>query len=142
MKILLVTWDGAGNFPPERALVRGLIARGHSVHVLAHDTLRSQVKDDGAEFEPLRGVFQWNSGAPLPGRVPPSTRARSSTTTCRWVSRRRNLLAGVGKFPRTRSGMRLLVTVPNSTMYGGLVPKRLTASVPWREGIPKEELRC
>jgi UDP:flavonoid glycosyltransferase YjiC (YdhE family) len=65
-KILMVTWDGAGNFPPERALVRGLLARGHSVHVLAHDTQRSQVKDDGAEFEPLHGVFQWNSGDPFP----------------------------------------------------------------------------
>jgi len=28
-RILMVTWDGAGNFPPERALVRGLLARGH-----------------------------------------------------------------------------------------------------------------
>lgn len=65
-KILMVTWDGAGNFPPERALVRDLLARRHSIHVLAHDTQRSQVKDDGAEFEPLHGVFQWNSGAPFP----------------------------------------------------------------------------
>ena len=68
-KILMVTWDGAGNFPPERALVRGLIARGHSVHVLAHDTLRSQVNDDGAEFEPLHDVFQWNSGDPFPEEI-------------------------------------------------------------------------
>jgi len=56
-KILMVTWDGSGNFPPERELVRGLLARGHSVHVLAHDTLRSQVQGDGAEFLPLHGVF-------------------------------------------------------------------------------------
>jgi hypothetical protein len=42
------------------------MARSHSVHVLAHDTQRSQVKDDGAEFEPLHGVFQLNSGDPFP----------------------------------------------------------------------------
>jgi hypothetical protein len=59
-KILMVTWDGAGNFPPERALVRGLLARGHAVHVLAHDSLQSQVKDDGAEFHPMHGVLQYD----------------------------------------------------------------------------------
>jgi MGT family glycosyltransferase len=68
-KILMVTWDGAGNFPPERALVRGLVAHGHSVHVLAHDSLRSQVEDDGAEFHALHGVFQRDMGVPPP--VPP-----------------------------------------------------------------------
>ena len=65
-KILMVTWDGSGNFRPERALVRGLVARGHSIHVLAHDSLRSQVKEDGAEFEPLHGVLQCDSRDPLP----------------------------------------------------------------------------
>jgi MGT family glycosyltransferase len=68
-KILMVTFDGAGNFPPERSLVRGLLARGHSVHVLAHDSFRSQVKDDGAEFHALHGVFQLDMGVPPP--VPP-----------------------------------------------------------------------
>jgi MGT family glycosyltransferase len=65
-RILMVTWDGAGNFPPERALVRKLLARGHSVHVLAHDSLRLQVKDDGAEFQPLHGVLQFDLRDPLP----------------------------------------------------------------------------
>ena len=65
-KILMVTWDGAGNFPPERALVRGLLARGHSVQVLAHDSLRSQVQDDGAEFHALHGVLQYDSRDPVP----------------------------------------------------------------------------
>src|SRR5579864_1348753 len=68
-KILMVTFDGAGNFPPERALVRGLLARGHSVHVLAHDSFQSQVKDDGAEFLALQRVFQLDMGAPPP--LPP-----------------------------------------------------------------------
>jgi hypothetical protein len=69
-KILMVTWDGAGNFPPERALVRGLLARGRSVHVLAHDSLRAQVRDDGAEFHPLHGVLQYGMGDP-PGSALP-----------------------------------------------------------------------
>jgi UDP:flavonoid glycosyltransferase YjiC (YdhE family) len=58
------TWDGAGNFPPERALVRTLVGRGHQVHVLAHDVQRSAVLRDGAAFEPYADVVQIDSGAP------------------------------------------------------------------------------
>ena len=35
-RYLMVTWDGAGDLPPERSLVRALVARGHQVDVLAH----------------------------------------------------------------------------------------------------------
>ena len=65
-RILMVTWDGAGNFSPERALVRGLLARDHLVHVLAHDSLRLQITEDGAEFEPLHGVLQYDLRDPPP----------------------------------------------------------------------------
>ena len=45
MRVLLVTWDGGGNLPPERALVRALIARGHGVRALAPNTLRAPLED-------------------------------------------------------------------------------------------------
>lgn len=61
---LLTTWDGAGNFPPERALVRALVARGHDVAVLAFDAQADAVKADGARFLPLEGVIQYASSDP------------------------------------------------------------------------------
>ena len=65
-KILLVTWDGAGNLPPQRALVRALVARGHAVHALAHDAVRDMLEADGATFLPLRGVRQHDSKVAIP----------------------------------------------------------------------------
>jgi UDP:flavonoid glycosyltransferase YjiC (YdhE family) len=50
--MLLATWDGAGNFPPMRALTRALIARGHEVIVMTHAPRREEVLADGARFEP------------------------------------------------------------------------------------------
>lgn len=52
-RFLLVTWDGAGNLPPERSLIRALIARGHSVDVLAHPSVRERFELDGATFHDL-----------------------------------------------------------------------------------------
>jgi UDP:flavonoid glycosyltransferase YjiC (YdhE family) len=65
-KALLVTWDGAGNLAPERALVRALIARGHGVRALAHDSVREQLERDGAECLDLRGVRPYDSRQPKP----------------------------------------------------------------------------
>jgi len=62
--ILVATWDGAGNFPPQRALVRTLIDRGHSVCVLAHDNQRADVETDGAHFLPYVGAAPFDSAAP------------------------------------------------------------------------------
>ncbi len=63
--ILLVTWDGAGNLVPERALVRALIARGHTVHALAHDSVRAPLERDGAEYLRLHGVRRYDSKQPM-----------------------------------------------------------------------------
>jgi len=60
-RVLLATFDGAGNFTPERALVRALIARGHHLDVLAHDSQRSRVEDDGAAFVAWRNVLQYTA---------------------------------------------------------------------------------
>lgn len=65
---VLATWDGAGNFAPERALVRALVARGHAIHVLSWDSHADAVKADGATFVPLEGVRQDASNKSYGGR--------------------------------------------------------------------------
>jgi UDP:flavonoid glycosyltransferase YjiC (YdhE family) len=65
LSIFLVTWDGAGNLPPERELVRALIARGHTVRALAHDSVRDTLERDGVECLPLRGVRHYDSKEPM-----------------------------------------------------------------------------
>jgi UDP:flavonoid glycosyltransferase YjiC (YdhE family) len=64
--VLMVTWDGAGNLPPERSLMRTLIARGHIVRALAHDSVRAAIEGDGAECLPLHGVPHYDSQQPMP----------------------------------------------------------------------------
>ncbi len=62
--ILMATWDGAGNFPPQRALVRELVDRGHRVHVLAHDVQRPAVEAAGAAFVGYTDVTQVDCAVP------------------------------------------------------------------------------
>ncbi len=50
--MLMATWDGAGNFPPERALVHALATRGHALVVLGHLSQRDAVEADGVTFLP------------------------------------------------------------------------------------------
>jgi UDP:flavonoid glycosyltransferase YjiC (YdhE family) len=63
-RMLMATWDGAGNFPPERALIRELAGRGHAVSVLGHDTQQAAIEADGAVFIPYDGVTQVDSSMP------------------------------------------------------------------------------
>jgi MGT family glycosyltransferase len=49
-RCLVVTLDAAGNWPPERALVRALIARGHEVRVLSNAKHERDVVAAGAQF--------------------------------------------------------------------------------------------
>ena len=65
-RVLLVTWDGAGNLPPERSLLRALVARGHTVRVLAHPSVREAIERDGAEFLPVRGARHYDSREGMP----------------------------------------------------------------------------
>ncbi|HTV26073.1 MAG TPA: glycosyltransferase [Polyangiaceae bacterium] len=51
-RISFVTWDGGGNVPPELALARRLVARGHSVRVLGDPTLEDEARAAGCEFSP------------------------------------------------------------------------------------------
>ncbi len=52
MKVLLVMWEGGGNVPPQLALARKLIARGHQVRVLADPTIERSARAAGCEFSP------------------------------------------------------------------------------------------
>src|SRR4051812_49346859 len=64
LRVLMVHWDGGGNLPPQRALARELIRRGHDVHVLTHDTQAASVASDGATFHSLANARQWNPARP------------------------------------------------------------------------------
>ena len=61
LRILMAHWDGAGNQPPQRALARELIRRGHAVHVLSHDSTARGAIADGATFHRLERAIQYNA---------------------------------------------------------------------------------
>lgn len=65
-KIMLVTWDGAGNQPPQQALLRALMARGHAAEVLAHASLKQSYEHDGASFTSVGGARHYDSKEPMP----------------------------------------------------------------------------
>ena len=65
MRILIATWDAAGGFPPERTIIRGLIARGHDVHVAAYTSLRSRVEAAGATFHVLPNIPDYDASRPI-----------------------------------------------------------------------------
>jgi UDP:flavonoid glycosyltransferase YjiC (YdhE family) len=65
MRILIATWDAAGGFPPERTIIRGLVARGHDVHVAAHTSLRSRVEAAGATFHVLPNIPDYDASRPI-----------------------------------------------------------------------------
>ena len=65
-EFLFAGWEGGGNVPPLVGAIRRLVARGHSVRILADDAMRDDVTAAGAEFRP------WRSGFNRPDRTPHS----------------------------------------------------------------------
>lgn len=51
-RFLLVMWEGGGTVPPELTVARRLIARGHTVRVLADPTIEAEAREAGCEFSP------------------------------------------------------------------------------------------
>jgi len=49
-RVLMATWDGAGNIPPMRTLAQELVARGHDVHVIGHESTRELFDQTGSTF--------------------------------------------------------------------------------------------
>jgi MGT family glycosyltransferase len=61
---LLVLWEGGGNVPPQLALARRLVERGHRVRVLAPRVLRSRIEAAGCVYVPLHEVPEHDSSSP------------------------------------------------------------------------------
>ena len=64
LRVLMALWNGGGNVPPQRALLRQLRRAGHDVHVMTHDSLAEGFTADGAVFHALTTAPQWDSAAP------------------------------------------------------------------------------
>lgn len=60
MRILFITWDGAGALTPTAALVEALTVRGHQVHTLAHESQRPDLESAGGTFVPYTSAPQLN----------------------------------------------------------------------------------
>src|SRR5271154_7411215 len=54
MKVLQTLLAFSGNAPPQLAVTRRLLARGHEVRVLAHRAARERIQATGAEFVPFQ----------------------------------------------------------------------------------------
>ena len=65
-RFLIATWDGAGNLPPERTLVRELVRRGHEVHVVSHDSTADRFRSDGAIVHRYETADQVTAAQPFP----------------------------------------------------------------------------
>lgn len=52
LRILVTGWEGGGNVPPFIAALRGLVARGHDIRLIADDSMRSEAIAAGARFQP------------------------------------------------------------------------------------------
>lgn len=53
-RFLLVTLDAAGNWPPERELIRALVKRGHDVRVISDADHAQQIAEVGAHYRRYR----------------------------------------------------------------------------------------
>jgi UDP:flavonoid glycosyltransferase YjiC (YdhE family) len=60
----MTLWNGGGNVPPQRALLRQLRRAGHDVHVLTHNSLAEAIAADGGTFHALATAPQWDPAAP------------------------------------------------------------------------------
>ena len=60
-RILFVTFDAGGNFPPVITLGREFARRGHHVTVLGHSQQRSKVEAAGLEFVAYSNAPSWSS---------------------------------------------------------------------------------
>jgi UDP:flavonoid glycosyltransferase YjiC (YdhE family) len=64
MRFLLATMDGAGNLEPILGLIDALVARGHEIHVVAHDVQRARIEVSGGRFISYETAPQWDQGVP------------------------------------------------------------------------------
>src|SRR5579859_938802 len=74
MRLLLATMDGAGSLQPLLALVEALVARGHGVHAIAHDSQRKSLEGAGARFHRYETAAQLDQGDPARLELSPAQR--------------------------------------------------------------------
>ncbi len=56
MRVFQTLLAFSGNAPPQLALTRELVERGHEVRVVAHSAARARIERTGAEFVAIRGL--------------------------------------------------------------------------------------
>jgi UDP:flavonoid glycosyltransferase YjiC (YdhE family) len=78
MKVFQTLLAFSGNAPPQLALTRELVGRGHQVRVLAHRAARERIEETGAEFVARRRSPTLTSPAGRPIRSATGRRARLS----------------------------------------------------------------
>jgi UDP:flavonoid glycosyltransferase YjiC (YdhE family) len=69
MRILALTFDAGGNLPPLLGLIEALLARGHGVDVMGHDTQRRRIEAAGAGFIAFETASQRNAADPDPNML-------------------------------------------------------------------------
>ncbi|HEX9968381.1 MAG TPA: nucleotide disphospho-sugar-binding domain-containing protein [Solirubrobacterales bacterium] len=60
-RFLFVLWDGGGSVPPQLAVARRLVERGHEVRAIAPQVLRARVEAAGCAFVPYRRAPEHDS---------------------------------------------------------------------------------
>jgi UDP:flavonoid glycosyltransferase YjiC (YdhE family) len=75
-RFLVVTLDAAGNWPPERALIRELVKRGHDVRVVTDAAHAADLERTGARYRPYRHLPAHRERPTGSGETPAEERAR------------------------------------------------------------------
>src|SRR5438270_925666 len=65
MRVLVVTWDGAGNLVSTLGITRHLTRRGHDVRLLGHRSINERCGSDGWRFRPFVHTASYDSALPL-----------------------------------------------------------------------------
>ncbi len=63
-RFLFVLWDGGGNVPPQLAVARRLVSRGHQVRVLAPRVLEERIAAAGCQFVAYQRAPEHESASP------------------------------------------------------------------------------
>ena len=65
MRVLVVTWDGAGNLVSTLGITRSLAQQGHDVRLLGHRSIDERCGSDGWRFRPYVHTADYDSTLPL-----------------------------------------------------------------------------
>ncbi len=60
-RLLIMTWDGAGNLAPTLGIARTLVERGHDVRLMGHRSIAERCGDVGTRFVPLSQGELWDA---------------------------------------------------------------------------------